>query len=136
MANLSADKQIPQKENGFKSFKMAAVKLFAGCIAKISAAGYLDHATAESGAVFAGIVSGHVDNSAGSAGDLECRVFTDGIFLLTTNGTALTQANVGDKVYASDSATCSPYQASNEIEIGKIVEVVSGTSAWVQIKNY
>lgn len=136
MTNLAKDSEVVQKESGLLSFKMAAVKLFKGCIAKINAAGYLDHATAESGAVFAGIVTGAVDNSAGSAGDKEARVFTKGVFLLTTNGSALTIADVGSKVYASDSATCSIVQASNEVEIGKIVEVVSTTSAYVEIKTY
>jgi hypothetical protein len=136
MGNLTVAKQIPHKETDIISFKLAAIKAIQGAIMKISAAGYLDNPSAEAGAVFAGICTGDVDNSGGSAGDLEARVFTSGAFLLTTNGTGLSVADVGSKVYASDSATCSPYQASNEVEIGKIVEVVSATSAWVQIKSY
>jgi hypothetical protein len=133
---ITKDTQIPMKETNIISYKLAAIKAIQGAIMKINAAGYLDNATAESGARFAGICTGTVDNSGGSAGDLEARVFTSGAFLLTTNGTALVQADVNAAVYASDNGTCSTTQASNEVEIGKIVEFVSGTSAWVQLKSY
>lgn len=107
--------------------------IYNGALVKFNAAGFLAPCAAEAGAVFAGVAYEKVDNSAGSAGDKTCRVNKYGAYLMS--GTGFSQSDVGSSVYASDDDTVSTTQASNEQEVGKIVEFISSTQVRVRIDN-
>lgn len=135
MSNLTVEKEIQKKDGKLIAFPVVAnKKIFQGAIVKMSAAGFLDSATAEAGAVVAGIAYETIDNVGGANGAKDCRVETEGVFLL--NGSGFAQADLGSPVYASDDQTISKVQGANEIEIGKIVGYVSASQVWVRVKSY
>ncbi len=135
MAALTTGVNLTEKEGKLLAHPVVASDvIYKGALLKHNAAGYLAPMAAESGAFFAGIAYETVDNSAGSAGDVACKVMKVGTFLMVTSGMA--QADVGSTVYASDDATFSTTQASNEVAVGVITEYVSATSVWVRIDNF
>jgi hypothetical protein len=78
-----------------------------------------------------GIPLSEVDNSAGSAGDLNVEVWAEGDFELTLTGGA--QAEVGSIVYGDDNYACVVTIGSTSVPIGRIVKHVSSTKAIVNI---
>ena len=133
MAALTDNKEVLMKEGKLISMPMAVDVIYRGALCKINAAGFLEPCSAEAGAVFAGVAWEEVDNSAGSAGDKECRVERHGMHKLEGSGFA--QSDVGSKVYASDDQTVSTTQGANEQEIGTIVKFESATEVWVLIDH-
>jgi predicted RecA/RadA family phage recombinase len=132
MAALTDNKEVQEKEGKLIDMPVVASDIiYKGAIVKINAAGYAAPMAAEASAYLAGIAYEKADNSSGSAGDINCRVITEGSFLL--EGSGFSQASVGDNVYASDDQTISDTQGTNEIKVGKIVEYVSATQVWVKI---
>ena len=131
MTALAADKLVDRKEGELVAHEVAVDVIYLGAIVKINAAGYLAPMAAEAGGAFAGMAAENVDNSAGSAGDLEGRVHKKGIFQMVSSG--LSQSDVGSAVYASDDQTVSTTQGSNEMLVGYIQKVVSATEALVRI---
>ena len=134
MTALAKGISLTEKEGKLLAHPVVAADIiYKGALVKHNAAGYLEPCSAELGAFFAGIAYEEKDNSAGSAGDVVCKVMKEGVFLMTTSGMA--QADVGSPVYASDDATFSTTQATNEQKVGDIVEFVSATEVWVKIDS-
>lgn len=134
MAALAVNVKYDEKEAKLVAHPVVASDIiYQGALVKHNAAGFLAPCAAEVGAVFAGVAFEKVDNSAGAAGDLKCRVIKEGRFLLTSSG--FSQADVGSAVYASDDQTFSTTQAVNEQLIGYIDEFVSATQVWVRISG-
>ena len=79
---------------------------------------------------FAGILRKEVDNSSGSAGDLNGEVYQEGVFEL--QGSGFTQAIVGDAAYAIDNITVQA-SSTNASLIGRFVEYVSASRMRVRI---
>jgi len=131
MAALTANIEVKEKVKGLVCKPCAVDIIYKGALCKNNAAGYLAPCATEAGATFAGVAYEYVDNSAGSAGTKECRVITEGVFLLT--GAGLAQGDVGDMVYASDDQTITITEGANLQPVGKIVEFVSATSVWVEL---
>ena len=80
---------------------------------------------------FAGFSADGADNSSGSAGDINAKVWTKGIVLLTITG--LDDNNdIGDTVYATADDTFT-LTASGAVSIGKVYEIESlaSNTAWV-----
>lgn len=134
MAALTASIEIDEKDGVIHSAPMAVDIIFRGAMLVHNAAGFLAPVTgAEAGAVFAGIAEEEVDNSGGSAGDLNCKYRKDARWLLT--GTSFAQADVGTPVYGSDDQTVTKTFAANLPRIGVIDEFVSATQVWVKIDS-
>lgn len=132
MAALAANKEVTEKKRKLLAFPVVASDIiYKGAICKINAAGYLAPMAAEAGAAFAGMALEKVDNSSGSAGDVKARVEREGVFSMVSAG--LSQSDVGSIVYASDDQTVSTTQGTNELAVGRIVEVVSATECLVDI---
>ena len=93
------------------------------------ASGHIKPAVAEASARLAGIA--YEDNK---LGETVIRVQRQGSFPLVGTGFAIT--DMLKPVFASDDQTVSTTQASNEVEIGVIVEVLSSTSVMVDLKRY
>jgi len=130
--SLSANKEVERKDGEIAEHPCAAEHIYMGALVKKNAAGFLAKCAAESGAVFAGIAVEEKDNSAGSAGDLKCRVYKKGRFLLVGSGFA--QTDVGQPVYATDDNTITKTNAADKQLVGIIDEYVSSTKVWVDIK--
>jgi len=78
---------------------------------------------------FEGFAVATVDNSAGSAGDKNVKVYQRGVVTLSVTGvTAVTDE--GSTVYATDDNTFT-LTASGATSIGKIIRFVSGTTVQV-----
>jgi hypothetical protein len=81
------------------------------------------------GDAFLGFADATADNSAGSASAINVRVRSRGYVKLAITSVASTD-DIGATVYASDDNTFTLASTSNS-SIGKIVEWVSSTTAWV-----
>lgn len=111
--------------------RAAAENLYANTIAFFDAStGYVTGNDNGGANQFAGIVREQVDNSGGSAGDLDVELWTTGVFYLA--GTSLTQALVGDPIYAIDNYTIQA-SATSASRVGMAVEFVSATELGVAI---
>ncbi len=128
MADITARRADIDHQQGVQfPLKMAAVKIFEGALVEVTSAGYADNAGDDSGAVFAGVAQDTVDNSAGSAGDLDIVVRQGGIVKLAAAFSAAA-ANVGDEVTLSDNQTVDlAANTTNDVTCGRIVEVVSSS---------
>lgn len=131
MTALTTNKNVDEKRPGLVSYPMAVDITYRGALSKVNAAGYLAPCSAESGAIFAGVAIEKVDNSAGSVGDLDCRVKDEGVFLLNGTGFALTDK--GKLVYATDDQLITLTEAANIQVVGRIVAFKSSTAVWVKL---
>jgi len=132
MSALAANVQVQRKDGQIIKHKCAVDTIYEGGLCKLNAAGFLAPCAAELGAVFAGVAVEKVANeSPYAAGDQECRVYKEGIFLLTGSGFA--QTDVGQAVYATDDQTITKTNAADKQRVGVIVEYLSSTQVWVKI---
>ena len=100
------------------------------CFADASA-GTITDVTNSGANHFFGVVVEECDNSSGSAGDKKVEVYQEGEFELV--GSSLTQAMVGDKIYASDNYTITTTSTNNTL-IGRVTEYISATKLMVRIE--
>jgi hypothetical protein len=132
-AALSANANIPRKEAGLQSFPVAAsTTIYKGGLVCMDADGYIVEGTDAHAVRFVGIAYEGVDNSTGSDGDLNGRVYTTGTHQLPA--TSITQAMVGDMMYLVDDATVDDVAGvSHYIPVGVLVQYDSTTLGWVDI---
>ena len=130
MAALTAAKQVIEKDGVVKKQAMAVDVIYRGAICMYNTSGFLAPAATGAGNQFAGIAEETVDNSAGSAGDLTCRVKCEGRYLL--EGAGFAQTDVSLPVYASDDQTVTKTSTNNPL-VGNIDEFVSATQVWVKL---
>jgi predicted RecA/RadA family phage recombinase len=133
MTALTDNKEVSEKHRRLIENPVAAsVVIFKGSIVMGNATGYLAPAAALLNATMAGIAYEKADNANGLAGDVNCKLLREGLFELA--GAGFTQADIGKVVYASDDQTVSTTQGTNEVAVGKIAQVVSATSVFVDIE--
>lgn len=132
MANLVDNKEVTEKSGRISTHPVAVAKMFKGSLVMFNVAGFLTVAASLAGAKFAGIAGHSVDNTNGLVGDEECEVFRTGVFLL--DGAGFTQASIGKDVFASDDQTVSTTDGGDEPLVGKVVNFVSATQVWVELK--
>lgn len=139
MAALTADNvNIPASKmldsEGYKvDFGVAAVQIFKNSFVALNSSGFLTAYTSPTvgttktgGEKFVGIALENIDNSAGTAGDLRCRVLIEGFFQYPITSIAIT--DVGTPVYASDDQTLTQSSLGNYY-VGHVVFVpVTGTA--------
>jgi hypothetical protein len=107
-ANREVDRYVDQE---LRSFQVAAsAHVYKGGFVGLNS-GYARALTASDQCV--GIAYEEGDNSSGSAGDITVRVYTQGDFLHTLSGAALT--NIGDAVYASADDTLTFTSSGNSL---------------------
>ena len=115
---------------------MADVKIPKGALVNIDAAGYATNAADSVDHTFAGVAYETVDNSAGSAGDLEIRVETTGTFVFVDGGGNGAQTDVGIEFHISDNQTVTDAATSNDIVAGVAVESVDAATVRIRIDRY
>lgn len=134
MTALAANKEVLEKVGGVEVHPVVADDIiYKGAMCKINADGNLAPCASEAGSVFAGIATHQVDNTGGSAGDLDAKVKTEGLFLLTIAGADLTV--VGSLVYATDDQLVTVTGAASLQVVGRIKQYVSATQVWVDIAD-
>lgn len=131
MAALTDNKLVEEKDGKIvQMIVKASTTVYRNALVMIEAAtGHIKPCAAEASAIFAGVA--YEDNKDGAS---VIRVIREGVFPMVAAGMA--QTDLGKAVYASDDQTVSTTQGANELEVGKIVEVVSATKVMVDIKRY
>jgi hypothetical protein len=130
---LSNSVNVDEKDGVVHSAPVIASDIiYRGAIVMYSTTGYLAPAATGAGNIFAGISEEEIDNSAGAAGDLNCRYKKEGCYLLT--GAGLAQTDIGEFVYASADDTITKTSTNNPM-VGQIVEYVSATQVWVKLER-
>lgn len=132
MTALAAARATKSRNLGDKrSYDCAVDICYAGGLAMMNAAGYIQPAAADAGNKgCVGVFTKTVDNSGGSAGDLKAEV-QEGDFLF--DGDTLGVDDNGSIVYADDDQTLDETQAANTPIAGTLVEYVSASSGWVRV---
>lgn len=133
MSAVTANQLIARREGCKRSYKAAAVHIYQGTLVFLTAAGYATDVTATGVNGFLGIAVEEVDNSAGSAGDMDVEVWTEGDFQLLGTATVVI-ADVGSQVYAADNFLTTLALGAATVPIGKVVEYVDTTHYVVAIK--
>ena len=108
----------------------ASTRIYAGTLVFEKSDGFADDDTGSGANNFLGISRDDVDNSSGSAGDLNVELWREGIFTLT--GASFAQTSVGKPVFASDNYTLSLTGAGNSF-VGIIEGYISSTKVRVRI---
>jgi len=128
----TAENQIITRQEGdWINGKAAVVQLFGGTLGYYNATGFIDDNTGNGLNKFAGVVRCEVDNSLGSAGDLDVSLWNKGIFEF--DGTGFTQADEGEVVYGLDNFTVSLDPGTSGVAIGTVKEFVSSTRIAIEI---
>lgn len=129
---LTADAvTVARKELGIKAYPvLTGITIYKGAIVALTAAGYLHPNTGAAGETIVGISDEYIAAGAAASGTYQCRVLSEGHFLLTAS--SMTQANVGQPVFAADDKTVTLTSAAG-LPVGIVSEYVSATSVWVHI---
>lgn len=135
MSAVAADQQMPKHEIdlALSSGPVAASTiLYAKTACFKTYGGYLDDDTASGANRFAGINRERVDNSAGSNGDLNAELITEGRFELAISGSSVD--DVGKPVYATSNYDFTLNgSASGAVYIGRYARYVSSTKGMVEL---
>ena len=133
MSALTRDRATSYREGIEVEFPVAAAtKIYAGSMVCVNAGGYAVPAADTSGYRFAGVALEQVDNTAGVDGVIMIRLRRSGVFEF--DAAALTQAKVGDAMYAVDDQTFADTAGvTNHIKVGALVKYVSATKGWIDI---
>jgi predicted RecA/RadA family phage recombinase len=131
MSALTRDRATSYREGIEVEFPVAATtKIYAGSMVCVNAAGYAAPAADTSGYRFVGVAMEQVDNSSGAAGAETVRLRRVGVFEF--DGASLTQAKVGNAMYAVDDQTfADAATTTNDIKVGVLVKYVSTTKGWI-----
>jgi len=134
MADLTASRNTKQLDypaipNKLAYPAAAAVKLFAGTIGALNAAGFI--ATPGTGSTFAvGVIDKDVDNTTGAAG-AKVVEFRRGVFPFEQTGTAITIADRFKTCYLADNHTVAI--ADQTKGVAGIIYDVDATGVWVRL---
>lgn len=134
MSAATASQRLDTRDGNVIKFAAAAaaVKLLAGVLWARNASGYITNASDATGLKVVGVGRNEVDNSDGSAGDLDCEVDL-GIHLLANSGAnALTRAHIGQVCFVEDNQTVSSSGGTYGIAAGIVFDVTSD-GVWVDV---
>lgn len=115
------------------SYPAAASKVLAGTIVVLNAAGYAEGATTAAGKTAVGVAEDTVDNSAGSAGDLNVPV-RRGVFAFANSASTdeIKLTDVGSTCYLVDNQTVAKTDGSASRSAAGTVRDVNDDGVWVE----
>lgn len=134
---LSADKPLEYKAVGHRMETaqpvQASTTIYQGGALSRDSGGEVGPLAASE--TFVGFSADGADNSSGSAGDINAKVWAKGIALLTITGLD-DNDDIGDTVYATADDTFT-LTASGGVSIGKVFEIesLSANQAWVAFEG-
>jgi hypothetical protein len=133
MAALTKDRATPYREGVEVAYPVAAaVKIYAGSLVCANTSGYAAPAADTSGYRLAGVALEQVDNTDGGDGAKSVRLRRHGIFEF--DAASITQAMVGDPMYAVDDQTFDDAAGpTNDVKVGVLVKYGSATKGWIDI---
>ncbi|HEY8035217.1 MAG TPA: hypothetical protein VIF37_06470 [Methylobacter sp.] len=131
---LTKDRNTPTRSGQQFSYPLAVVKVYAGSIGVINSSGYLTKGSTATGLKCVGLINEQVDNSAGSAGDMNGTV-ENGVFRWANSaaGDAITLADVGNVCYIVDDQTVAKTSGSSTRSPAGIIEDVDSDGVWVRM---
>ena len=131
-AILAADRNTVSKAGELQSYPCAVDIIYKGALVCINATGYAAPAADTSGfSDVVGVSTELVDNSGGSAGDLNVRVQSGRRFSFVA--TAIVQLDVGRTMYVVDDQTFDQLPGVNSIVAGLLTEYTSATAGWIYV---
>lgn len=139
-AAITKPRDTERKMDDVLAYPVAAVKICKGGLIGVNASGYLEALQGVADMPYAGVSYETVDNSAGSAGDLNCRVERHGAHLMKCASADATWLQ--NEVYMSlastaDNATVVLTAPTNYgCKVGRVVEVISATEVRISIDGY
>lgn len=111
----------------------AAEALYSGTLGVYLAAGHVGNGGDDAGVTFAGVIADTVDNSGGSAGDLDVAVRQEGIFEFSKSSAVI--ADVGKAATIVDNQTVGLVgDTTNDVVCGTIVALVDSSTVKVKIQ--
>ena len=136
MADITERKASTDRQDGLVlSFLQGAENIYEGALVAINAAGYAVNAGDDANTVVVGVADETVDNSGGSAGDTSIKVRRTGVFTFVAAWSAA-QSDVNTLVYASDNQSVDLVgTTTNDVLVGRIVEVLSSSKVRVDIRD-
>lgn len=135
MTALAADKSLEMKEpGGIRRLQVGASKtIYQGSlVCTDTTTGLAEAATYGAGKIFAGVAVEGVVSAA--TGTYWVKVFTSGCFRLV--GSSLEAADVGKHLQIVDDATVNDTAGATPVPVGILVELVSATDGWVEIRPF
>jgi len=131
MTALSADKEAYRKAGNIVSYPVKASQtIYKGALVAVDSTGYALPAADTSGHVLVGVAVEKADNSSGSSGDIDVRVYKTGTFEVAKASAA--QTDVGDLMYVLDDQTVAS-SSTNSVKAGYVVEVPSSSKVRIRI---
>lgn len=134
MAAATAERNTPRRLPDDLSFGVgAAKKIFAGTIVVLANTGYAEAGTTATAKKSVGIAQATVDNSSGSAGDVNVPV-RRGCYLLANSaaGDAIANADYGSSCYVVDDQTVAKTDGGSTRSVAGIVRGVDSAGVWVE----
>lgn len=137
MAALTADRaliQVADLESRNRPLA-ASTKVYAGGLVALNTSGYAVPASADATLVVDGVAMEQIDNSSGSAGDLNVEVRA-GLFWFSNSSAAdeITAGDEGDLCYAADDQTVAKTSSSSTRPVaGRVVDVDSSKGVLVYV---
>jgi len=129
MTVLSANRETTRKEGGLKSHPCEVDTLYKGAMVAITPAGYAIAMAATAGYTMGGVSYEKVVCAAQAAENV--RLYTEGLFKFAA--TSISQAMVGQAMYAVDDQTFDDEPGAEAIFVGILAEYVSATEGWLDI---
>jgi len=135
MTATTVERNTPRRAAAELSFPAAVAKILAGTIVVLNASGFAEPGATATGKKCVGVADATVDNTGGSAGDLEVPI-KRGTFLFENSATTdeITDADYGADCYVVDNQTVAKTDGTNTRSIaGKVrgVDAASGR-VWVE----
>lgn len=133
MTAVAADRITEKKVLGLKSYPVAATaKIFAGSMVAIDADGFAVPASDTAALRVVGVATHTIDNTAGADGALNVNV--ESPIIARYAATSITQAMVGQMMYVVDDQTFDDTLGTNGVKAGRLVEFISATEGWIEIR--
>ncbi len=135
MTALAADKKVEYMDGVEMPVPVGAGKIiYGGALTCVNANGFAVPGADTAGLIFMGVSQERKDNASGADGEQSVVVRRKGLFKVTM-GTAISQANVGDKVCLVDDQTVDlAANTTNDIPCGIIAGYIDTTHAWLDIE--
>jgi hypothetical protein len=133
MTALAADRDTPTRDGDVFSYPMAVAKIYAGSLVMLNASGNATPGATATGQIAVGRAREQVDNSGGSAADLNIEV-EQGIFRWANSAStdAITKAEIGDLCYIVDDQTVAKTNGTNTRSVAGTIVDVDSDGVWVK----
>lgn len=132
MAALTADRNTPSRQGRQYSHPLAAnVKIYAGAIVALDAAGNAKPGATALNLVAVGMATERADNTGGAAGAVSVKV-ERGVFGFASDG-SIDRTHIGKTVYLVDDQTLAATDGGGTRSAAGVLDDWDGTTAWLFI---